>query len=169
MENVQNSVSNLWQKIKEREQRPPLSFSEYADLAAQSPYLILRNIFQMFYDMMYSYIGEGVNEYPDDPESIDYVYYDCSRLFVEGTDHPFFGDRLFVNRLVSHISTFRRGIRQNRIYIFEGPHGCGKSTFLNNVLMKFEQYAKRRKGQAMRRYGGSTGKSWAWGPTRTIT
>ncbi len=142
----ENAVNILYQKIKEREQRPPLPFSEYMDLAASSPNLVFRNIFQMFHDMIYCYIGEGVNEYPDDPESINYVYYDCSKLFEEGADHPFFGDRLFANRLIAHISPFRRGLRQNRIYIFEGPHGCGKSTFLNNVLMKFEQYAKTDEG-----------------------
>lgn len=140
------AVNLLYQKIKEREQRPPLPFSEYMELAANSPNLVFRNIFQMFYDMMYNYIGEGVNEYPDDPESINYVFYNCSRLFEDGADHPFFGDRLFANRLIGHISSFRRGLRQNRIYIFEGPHGCGKSTFLNNVLLKFEQYAKTDEG-----------------------
>lgn len=146
MENSEDALSKLCQKIKERERRTAFSFSEYIELAAKSPDRIFRNIFQTFYDMIHSYIGEGVNEYPDDPESINYVYYDCSRLFEEGTDHPFFGDRLFVNRLIGHISSFRRGIRQNRIYIFEGPHGCGKSTFLNNVLMKFEQYARTEEG-----------------------
>jgi energy-coupling factor transporter ATP-binding protein EcfA2 len=40
------------------------------------------------------------------------------------------------------------GIQQNRIYIFEGPHGCGKSTFLNNLLMKFEQYTNSDAGAA---------------------
>jgi len=142
----ENAVAILYQKIKEREQRPPLPFPEYMDLAVSSPNLVFRNIFQMFHDMIYCYIGEGVNEYPDDPESINYVYYDCSKLFEEGADHPFFGDRLFANRLIAHISPFRRGLRQNRIYIFEGPHGSGKSTFLNNVLMKFEQYAKTDEG-----------------------
>jgi len=146
MENAQLAVDNLCRKIKERERCRAFSFWEYIDLAARLPERIFRNIFQMFYDMIHSYIGEGVNEYPDDPESINYVSYDCSRLFEDGTDHPFFGDRLFVNRLVGHISSFRRGIRQNRIYIFEGPHGCGKSTFLNNVLMKFEQYTGTEEG-----------------------
>ncbi len=141
-----SSMTHLCRKIKEREQRAPLTFPEFTDLLGKSPRLVFRNIFQMFYDMMYSYVGEGVNEYPDDPESIDFVYYDTSRLFVEGTDQPFFADRLFANRLISHVNTFRRGIRQNRIYILEGPHGCGKSTFLNNLLMKFEQYSKTEQG-----------------------
>ncbi|HYA13672.1 MAG TPA: hypothetical protein VEF33_04965, partial [Syntrophales bacterium] len=110
METVDNSLTYLCQKIKEREQRTPLSFKEFLGLSEEKPDLILRNIFQVFYDMIYSYIGDGVDEYPDDPESINYVYYDCSSLFEDGTDHPFFADRLFANRLINHIASFKRGI-----------------------------------------------------------
>ena len=146
MEEIDRSLTSLCQKIKEREHRVPLSLREFLKLSAGKPDLIFRNIFQIFNDMIYSYIGNGSDEYPDDPESIRYVYYDCGRLFEEGTDHPFFADRLFTNRLINHIASFRRGIRQNRIYIFEGPHGCGKSTFLNNLLLKFEQYSRMEEG-----------------------
>ncbi len=146
MENGRRAIGELCAKIEERGRRTLLSFPDFIDLAVAFPERIFRNIFQMFYDMMHSYIDLGVDEYPDDPESIKYVPYDCSRLLEEGTDRPFFGDRLFVNRLMEHISSFRRGIRQNRIYIFEGPHGCGKSTFLNNVLMKFEKYSETDEG-----------------------
>ncbi len=146
MENARRAVDELCVKIEERGRRTPFSFPEYIDLAAKFPERIFRNIFQMFYDMMHSYIDVGTDEYSDDPESINYVSYDSSRLFEQGTDQPFFGDRLFVNRLLGHIASFRRGIRQNRIYIFEGPHGSGKSTFLNNVLMKFEKYSATDEG-----------------------
>jgi predicted Ser/Thr protein kinase len=96
--------------------------------------------------MVKSYIEEGIDEYPDDPESIHFVNYDCSRLFAEGADHPFFADRLFANRLVSLVEALKRGAQQNKIYIFEGPPGCGKSTFLNNLLKKFEEYANTQEG-----------------------
>jgi predicted Ser/Thr protein kinase len=139
-------ITNLYQKIKEREHRAPMTFNDFISFTAENPELVLRNIFQRLYDMMKSYVGEPVNEYPDDPESINYAYYDCSKLFIDGTDHPFFADRLFANRLINHFSSFRYGIQQNRIYIFEGPHGCGKSTFLNNLLMKFEQYTASDRG-----------------------
>ena len=143
-----NALNNLCQKIKEREYRAPMHFSQFLELSAEKPDLVFRDIFRIVYDMIYSYVGDGVDEYPDDPESINYVYYDCSKLFVEGTDHPFFADRLFANRLINHVASFRRGIQQNRIYIFEGPHGCGKSTFLNNLLMKFEHYTKTEEGSS---------------------
>jgi predicted Ser/Thr protein kinase len=145
-ENGVRAVERLYAKIEERGRRTPFSFPEFIDLTQKYPERIFRNIFQMFYDMMHSYIDVETDEYPDDPESIKYVPYNCARLFELETDRPFFGDRLFINRLMGHISSFRRGVRQNRIYIFEGPHGCGKSTFLNNVLMKFEKYSATEEG-----------------------
>jgi predicted Ser/Thr protein kinase len=106
----------------------------------------MRNIFQLFHDMVKSYVGRGVDEYPEDPESISFVCYDCSKLFIEGSDHPFFADRLFANRLINLVESFKRGAQQNKIYIFKGPHGCGKSTFLNNLLTKFEEYTHSAEG-----------------------
>jgi predicted Ser/Thr protein kinase len=146
MSTIDHSLTNICQKIKEREQRVPLTFKEFMELTAEQPDLVLRNIFRIFHDMIQSHVGDGVDEYPDDPESINYVYFDCGSLFVEDADHPFFADRLFANRFINHIASFKRGVQQNRIYIFEGPHGCGKSTFLNNLLMKFERYTKTPAG-----------------------
>lgn len=143
---VDNTFSNLCDKIREREHRAPITFQEFMRLSAKRPEVVFRDIFRIFHDMIYSHVGEGIDEYPDDPESINFVYYDTSTLFEEETDHPFFADRLFANRLVKHVSSFRRGIQQNNIYIFEGPHGCGKSTFLNNLLLRFEQYTKKNEG-----------------------
>lgn len=146
VEKVNAALTSLCRKIQEREHRAPISFADFLKLVSDKPDIILRDIFQIFHDMIYSYIVEGINEYPTDPESIDYVDYDCSKLFEEGCDHPFFADRLFANRLINLVASFRHGIQQNRIYIFQGPHGCGKSIFLNNLLMKFEQYSKTEEG-----------------------
>jgi hypothetical protein len=65
---------------------------------------------------------------------------------VEGSDYPFFADRLFANRLINLVGALKRGAQQNKIYIFKGPPGCGKSTFLNNLLRKFEEYANTNFG-----------------------
>ncbi|MDZ7598268.1 MAG: hypothetical protein U5J82_08275 [Desulfobacterales bacterium] len=111
------------------------------------PERLIRNVFQVFHDMIKTYVGEGIDEYPNDPESIHYVYYDCKRLFVEGADQPFFADRLFANRLISLVEALKRGAQQNKIYIFEGPPGSGKSTFLNNLLRKFEEYTNTEEGK----------------------
>lgn len=132
--------------IHERRHGDPVSFDEYLRELSARPRQVIRNVFQIYHDMVMNFVGEGVDEYPDDPESIHYVFYDCSRLLAEGTDRPFFADRLFANNLISHAEALRRGAQQNKIYIFEGPHGSGKSTFLNNLLRKFEAYANTDEG-----------------------
>jgi len=96
--------------------------------------------------MLNHYIEKGIDEYPDDPESIGFINYDCSKLFVDDSDHPFFADRLFANRLINHVVELKKGAQQNKIYIFKGPPGCGKSTFLNNLLKKFEEYTHTENG-----------------------
>ena len=45
-----------------------------------------------------------------------------------------------------HVESFKLGAKQHKIYIFDGPHGSGKSTFLNNLLRSFEQYANSPEG-----------------------
>ncbi|MGD9329950.1 MAG: serine protein kinase PrkA [Desulfobacterales bacterium] len=147
MENVQQAMHSLDQSIKERGQPPPIPFEEFLELMIKSPEGLLRNVFQVFHDMIKTYVSEGHDEYPDDPESIHFVYYDCTRLFVEGSDNPFFADRLFANRLIKLAESMKRGAQQNKIYIFDGPPGCGKSTFLNNLLMKFEAYGNTPEGR----------------------
>ena len=146
MENVKNAIQHLNSNMNELEQRSPMPFDEFLKVLAEQPFIVLRDVFQVFHDMIKTYIGEGVDEYPDDPESINFVKYDCNRLFVEGSDHPYFADRLFANRLINLVEALRRSTQQNKIYIFEGPPGCGKSTFLNNLLMRFEEYANKEDG-----------------------
>ncbi|MFO7885685.1 MAG: serine protein kinase PrkA [Desulfobacteraceae bacterium] len=119
----------------------PVSFYHFLDLLSENPSLIIRNIFQTFYDMMTTHVDVIDDSIADDPDEFNFTDYDCSRLFEEGSDNPYFTDRLFANRLMKHMEGLRHGAQQNRIYIFYGPHGCGKSTFLNNLLKKFEKYA----------------------------
>ena len=143
---IEKAMQNLSNNMSELEQRTAISFDEFLKILVNSPSVVMREVFQVFYDMVKAYVGEGIDEYPDDPESIHYVYYDCSALFVEGSDYPFFADRLFANRLIKAVEALKRGAQQNKIYIFNGPPGCGKSTFLNNLLMKFEEYANTEAG-----------------------
>ncbi|CAN2040532.1 Serine protein kinase PrkA [Candidatus Magnetomoraceae bacterium gMMP-15] len=147
MKNIEKAMQRLNQNMSEQDNRSSIiTFEEYLKILVKKPQTVIRNVFQVFYDMMKTYVGEGVDEYPGDPDSINFVYYDYSKLFVEGSDHPFFADRLFANRLMGHVEALKRGAQQNKIYIFEGPPGCGKSTFLNNLLMKFEEYANTEEG-----------------------
>ncbi len=146
VQSIKKAMDNLNQSMGEFEQRSAIPFQGFLNELVVKPQVVIRNAFQVFHDMMKAYVGGGVEEYPDDPESIHYVLYDCTKLFVEGSDYPFFADRLFANRLISLVEALKRGAQQNKIYIFKGPPGCGKSTFLNNLLMKFEEYANTDAG-----------------------
>ena len=146
MSNVERAILHLNRKISEREHSQTIPFDDFLKILAERPNSVVRNVFQTFYDMIHNYIGVGRDEYPDDPESINYVNYDCQNLFVNDTDRPFFADRLFANRLINHVDAMKGSARQNKIYIFEGPPGSGKSTFLNNLLLKFEEYANSETG-----------------------
>jgi len=146
MDTVKRAVSNLNRRMTDKSRRPPMPFEEFLRETVEQPETVLRNVFQVLHDMIHWYIGTGVDEYPEDPESIHYMHFDCSRLFELDTDRPFFADRIFANRLVSAVESIKRGTQQNKIYIFRGPPGCGKSTFLNNLLRKFESYANTAEG-----------------------
>jgi len=145
-ENVHQAMENLNHSMIQQEQRAPIPFAEFLNELIAKPSFVIRNAFQVLHDMVKYYVGESLDESPEDPESISYARYDCSRLFIEGADHPFFADRLFANRLVNLVESMKRGAQQNKIYIFKGPHGCGKSTFFNNLLKKFEEYTALEDG-----------------------
>lgn len=143
---IDNALNHLNRLISEREHHQVITFDEFLQELSAKPQQVVRNILQTFYDMIHHYVGTGVDEYPDDPESINFINYDFRKLFIESSDRPFFADRLFANRLINHVQAMKSGARQNKIYIFEGPPGSGKSTFLNNLLQKFEEYANSEAG-----------------------
>ena len=147
MRDVINALDNLRSQNREWVKQPLLGYQEFLKEVTQYPERLIRNIYQLYADMIHKYIVELGDEYPDDPESIHYVAYDCSELFVKGADRPFFPDRLFANRLVRHVGSLSTGAQQNKVYIFDGPHGSGKSTFLNNLLRKFEEYTASTEGR----------------------
>ena len=146
MRDVNNALDNLRSQNREWVKQPLLNYQEFLKEVTRDPQRLIRNIYQLYADMIDKYIVELGDEYPDDPESIHYVAYDCSELFVKGADRPFFPDRLFANRLVRHVGSLSTGAQQNKVYIFDGPHGSGKSTFLNNLLRKFEEYTALPEG-----------------------
>ena len=121
MERIDTAMENLDHRMSERHQVPMIPFENFLGELAEKPYGVLRNVFQVFHDMINTYVGKGTDEYPGDPESIQFIDYDFSRLFVKGADHPFFADRLFANRLVSLSKAMRGSSQQNKIYIFDGP------------------------------------------------
>lgn len=134
-------------EVDNKKKRTNLDFEEFLEVVRQNPQRVLRNVFQLLYDMVMSNVVKKEDEYPDDPESIGYVEYDCSKIFEKGMDSPFFPDRLLANRLVRQTQSFKQGAAQNRMHAYVGPAGCGKSTFLNNLLQKFEKYTETEDGQ----------------------
>ncbi len=146
MKQITKAMQNLNSSISKQDQHKTIPFREFLKELTANPATVIRSTFQVFHDMVKAYVDEGEDEYPNDPESINFINYDCSKLFIEGSDHPFFADRLFANRLIKLVEALKRGAQQNKIYIFKGPHGCGKSTFLNNLLRKFEEYANIDEG-----------------------
>ncbi|MFH0783768.1 MAG: serine protein kinase PrkA [Pseudomonadota bacterium] len=146
MRDLSKAMGNLDNCRGQLSQSPILSFQEFLQEVIANPQRVIRNVYQVYTDMADTLVCDGIDEYGEDPESIGFLKYDCSKLFVDGTDRAFFADRLFANRLMRHVDSFKVGAKQNKIYIFDGPHGSGKSTFLNNLLRKFEEYANSPEG-----------------------
>lgn len=134
--------------IEGKNKRTIMSLEEFLELVRSDPQRVLRSIFQLFYDVVQSYVVEKEDEYPGDPESIGFVEFDCSKIFAADKDNPFFPDRLLANRFVRQVRGLKRGSQQKRIYIYEGPPGCGKSTFLDNLIQTFEEYTNTKEGQS---------------------
>ncbi len=140
-------LEEILKKIEvDKYMRLPISFDEFLHIAAQSPEHVFRDIFQVMHDMIRQYVPEGIDEYSSSEDSIGFVHYDFSKLFQEGCDNPFFADRLFSNRFISLIESFKQGNQGKYIYLFEGPPGSGKSTFLNNLLQKLEEFVQTDEG-----------------------
>ncbi|MBU0488601.1 MAG: serine protein kinase PrkA [Bacteroidetes bacterium] len=140
------ALYNLSNSIREVERRIPIPFDDFLHIAAQDPERIFRDIFQLIYDMVDHYVVEHIDEHDQSENSIGFIGYDCTDLFVTGSDYPFFADRLFANRLMNLIRGFKKGTPHNRIFLFEGPPGSGKSTFLNNFLTRLEEYTHLPEG-----------------------
>ncbi len=146
------ALINLSNDIRDIDRRQSISFNDFLYLATEQPHIAFRNIFQLFHDMVKHYIPDGRDEYEITEDTIGFYNYDFHKLFVEGCDDPFFADRLFANRFINIIDGLKKGIQNNRLYLFEGPPGSGKSTFLNNLLIKFQEYTRKNEGTTYKTY-----------------
>lgn len=146
MRDLTNTMNNLDRQKKATQRRITISFEDFLHAVIKHPERYIRDIYHVYSDMIHAHVCEGVDEYGEDPQSIGYLSYECQELFAENVDRPFFADRLFANRFMRHVESLLIGAQQNKIFIFDGPHGSGKSTFLNNLLKKFERYANSPEG-----------------------
>lgn len=146
------ALINLSRTVHDQDRQLPVPFNDFLYMATNDPKLVFRDIFQLFYDMVHYYIPEGIEEYPDMDDNIGFRDYDSTRLFIEDCDDPFLADRLFINRLMRLFDSFKQGTLKNHIFLFEGPPGSGKSTFLNNIINKLEDYTRLKAGSFFKTY-----------------
>lgn len=85
MDTISRALQHMDRSVNAWDHRGSVPFEEFLRILVANPALVLRNVFQVFHDMVTSHIGIGIDETPDDPESIHYVSYDCRKLFVEGS------------------------------------------------------------------------------------
>ncbi len=143
---IDQTFDLLDKSIHERQRLKPIAFEEFLNILKDDPSKFLRNIFQTFHDMVKTHVDKLEDTITGDVDRFAFTKYDCSKLFVEESEPAYFTDMLFANRFMKQMEYLRHGAKQNRIYVFYGPHGCGKSTFLNNLLKKFEIYANTSEG-----------------------
>ena len=146
------ALINLSNDIRDKERRIPIPFNDFLHEASTNPERVFRNIFQLFHDFVKFYVPEGRDEYETTDETIGFLDFNSHDLFVKDCDEPFFADRLFANRFMNMVDGFRKGRPSDRIYLFEGPPGSGKSTFLNNLLLRFENYTRIPEGIMYKTY-----------------
>jgi hypothetical protein len=89
MRDLSKAMSNLEKTREQLQQSPVLSYGDFLQEVIRNPHRMLRNVYQIYLDMIGSFVDEGVDEYGHDPESIGFLKYDCSKLFVDGSDRPF--------------------------------------------------------------------------------
>ncbi|HNV71317.1 MAG TPA: hypothetical protein PKO06_16560 [Candidatus Ozemobacteraceae bacterium] len=142
-----NALSRIIDNLTHDHSHKPLALDVFLNNLNRNGELVLRNIYQLFHDMVLFYLREGKSEPPFDGEAAGFLNYNLDRIFIQETEKPFFADRLFTNRLVNLAKSFRASATRNKIFVFQGPAGSGKSTFLNNLLAKLEEYTRSENGQ----------------------
>ena len=118
MRDLTKAMGNLDKNKEQWHQSPILSYNDFLQEVIKNPDRMIRNVYQVYSDMIDTFVEDGIDEYGTDPESIGFLKYDCSKLFVEGSDRPFFADRLFANRLMRHVDSLQAGGRSRIKYIF---------------------------------------------------
>ena len=140
------ALIKLGDSLKDEEGRLPISFNGFLNIATRRPRHVFRNVFQLFYDTVQFHVPKIDIKKAKKKEPLGFVNYDCSNLFEKDCDDPFFADRLFTNRFMKLVDDIKQATQNNRIFLFEGPPGSGKSTFLNILLKKFEDYTLYSRG-----------------------
>ncbi len=143
--NIKPIFDTLNKRLKPDYRLATMNFGDFLRESSDNPKLVFRNVFQLFSDMIHYYVEEE-DEYASDPQNINYKTINCDKLLVKGAVTPFFADLPLANRIVKLADSFKEGAQQNKVYVFIGPPGSGKSTFLNNILSRFEEFTHTQEG-----------------------
>ncbi len=139
----QKALEKLVEKINADKIPDALLFSSFLDMMIEKPEIFFKDIFKVFADMMEFYLYEDKTK-KRDLLTLEEANFD--KIFKENCEEPFFIDRLLANRLLKLTNIFKKGGQYGQIYLFEGPPGSGKSTFLNNLLSKLQIYTHKKEG-----------------------
>ena len=143
---VHDSLKKLNYSLRKKDKHSIYTFEEFFNKISDNPEASLRNCFQLLSDMIHYYVKTPINNNSSNSISSQYLKYDCSKLFIENTENPFFADRLFANKLINVVDSLKTAVIRNKMMLFVGPRGSGKSTFLNNLLEKLEKFTQLPEG-----------------------
>ncbi len=141
---LENLLKNLQDDLTDYS-KVPFSFNDLLFQLNRRPQVILRDVYQLFSDAINHYVKRIPFGKPQEV-SADLIRYHMNGLLVDDCESPFFADMLFSTRFMDMVNAMRKGVQTNRIYLFEGPPGSGKSTFLNNLLNKIQEYTFQPEG-----------------------
>ncbi|MCX7908736.1 MAG: serine protein kinase PrkA [Ignavibacteria bacterium] len=151
MENfLENFFANL-PKTDVKIVRKPIEFGTFLQLTSENPRYYLRDIFQFFYDMVFYFVKYPSNKRLKITNKI-FEDFNLDGLLVDGCENPFYADPVFCERFIDLVKSFKKRTLQNHLILFEGPPGSGKSTFLNNLISKIEEYGRTEEGALFKTY-----------------
>ncbi len=143
VDEIEELLQNLHDNLTDYS-KVPFSFNDFLFQLNRRPDLVLRDAYQIFSDMVAHYTKRITRNRTSSKQN--FVKYDMHNLFAKDCEVPFFADMLFANHFMEKTNAMRKGVQTNRIYLFEGPPGSGKSTFLNNLINKLEAYTRLPQG-----------------------
>ncbi len=132
-------------KQNEDDRKTSIPYWEYLHLLQANPDGLLQNIYQTFSKMIEVYLGSGKTVNRNDTEDAGFRRYNGNKMFSDNQPKPFVPSNTFLNRLIEIKKMMTSGI-ENKYYLFMGKQGSGKTSFLDCILRKFEEFTGSEEG-----------------------